>query len=892
MRGAPRLSRELLHRPRLSNLLAAGAAVTVVRAPIGFGKTTAVVHWLDDTEPRADVIWIAAATTPAETFWRVLDTELAFVLNPAAAHHTLGEAEARMDFDTRIARLSRRLLLVVDGFDAIASRELEDALSRLALTNPLVDLVVTVRSVAWFPDELRLSNDVSVVLPQDLLFTAAETAQLFARGGATRQDRDRLAEAVRAITGGWPGMVREVAAELGSSANTSHTASEQRRLSEGAARSYLYRELLALADHGVDPEWVDFGYAIAVPDSVSDQLATELSGMPDAADRLSRMERAGLLIRRSTAGRILYSWPAAARVALREQLREREPARYAVLNARTARWLHSRGVDAAALEHAVSAESLGLVREIVNVSWPELLYEHGDTMTQALRAIPLEEVVASPTAVALRDVLARQWSDTDELLQRVAQASLLRDRRVAAQLAVAERPAAFGHAIALMIALRRRGDFVGAISFASTAEVLAGMIGAGGQERPAVPQHYLTRAALQTGVTLALGGRPLEAITALTQAMRQPDPRPGAPAHAAAAAALALVSAIRGDTAVVERWLYRSGTGPVAIWPEGVVDHLRALARTLVAIDRVDHGAARDSSSWLTREPIDEPALETVSCYVHAQFALLWGDRRRALAELRAGRERLRPFLGPNATLSPGIDALEAELLIGLGLGTEAEMLLRAAPRTPETLVPLARLELLSGRTADALRTAMTGLWSALSSHRTLAELYLVCAIAQNRLDDRTAALSYLGFAVASGRNAEARRPFATVPRDELLQLAAGSEFEEFVVASVTGLPEIHPRTIEVIALTERERLVLQRIAEGKNMQQMAAEFYLSYNTVKSHMRSLYQKLGVRSRQQALARAREHRLLDVLTPAAEEPSAEDDAARAAPVANEAQRRGS
>jgi LuxR family maltose regulon positive regulatory protein len=41
----------------------------------------------------------------------------------------------------------------------------------------------------------------------------------------------------------------------------------------------------------------------------------------------------------------------------------------------------------------------------------------------------------------------------------------------------------------------------------------------------------------------------------------------------------------------------------------------------------------------------------------------------------------------------------------------------------------------------------------------------------------------------------------------------------------------------------------------------MADDLFVSYNTVKTQMRSLYQKLGARSREQALVRAHEHGLL-------------------------------
>ena len=57
--------------------------------------------------------------------------------------------------------------------------------------------------------------------------------------------------------------------------------------------------------------------------------------------------------------------------------------------------------------------------------------------------------------------------------------------------------------------------------------------------------------------------------------------------------------------------------------------------------------------------------------------------------------------------------------------------------------------------------------------------------------------------------------------------------------------------------LTERELEVLRYLAEGLSKREIGKELYLSINTIHSHTRSIYQKLRVSSRQEAIARARE-----------------------------------
>jgi DNA-binding NarL/FixJ family response regulator len=63
------------------------------------------------------------------------------------------------------------------------------------------------------------------------------------------------------------------------------------------------------------------------------------------------------------------------------------------------------------------------------------------------------------------------------------------------------------------------------------------------------------------------------------------------------------------------------------------------------------------------------------------------------------------------------------------------------------------------------------------------------------------------------------------------------------------------------LQLSPREREVLTELARGATYADIAAELYLSENTVKSHISSLYGKLGAGRRSEALAVARNRHLL-------------------------------
>lgn len=62
-------------------------------------------------------------------------------------------------------------------------------------------------------------------------------------------------------------------------------------------------------------------------------------------------------------------------------------------------------------------------------------------------------------------------------------------------------------------------------------------------------------------------------------------------------------------------------------------------------------------------------------------------------------------------------------------------------------------------------------------------------------------------------------------------------------------------------ALTERERDILGRLAQGLSNREIARALFLSEATVKTHLGRVYTKLGVRTRSGAVAAAARHRLL-------------------------------
>jgi two-component system nitrate/nitrite response regulator NarL len=62
--------------------------------------------------------------------------------------------------------------------------------------------------------------------------------------------------------------------------------------------------------------------------------------------------------------------------------------------------------------------------------------------------------------------------------------------------------------------------------------------------------------------------------------------------------------------------------------------------------------------------------------------------------------------------------------------------------------------------------------------------------------------------------------------------------------------------------LSEREQQILRLIADGKSVPNMAKELYLAQTTIKTHIRRLYEKLGVSDRGAAVAYAMRNQMLE------------------------------
>ena len=270
-----------------------------------------------------------------------------------------------------------------------------------------------------------------------------------------------------------------------------------------------------------------------------------------------------------------------------------------------------------------------------------------------------------------------------------------------------------------------------------------------------------------------------------------------------------------------------------------------------------------------------EPAVEVGLQLARARFARAAGDVPAARTAITAARvvydhRPLPAFLHRLLT----IEQADLDLATGRpdrvrdrfpGLDTDGG----DADSTDRERVRLALAQLALGQPQQAGRTVEPLLTDQLTNPGPAVEAWLLTALAADRLREDARALDAVSHALKLAAPETRRRPFTAADRrvDELLSRHArlvGTE-PDFVEEILTDLTQLHalpaaPRPLDE-PLTDRETAILRYLPTLFTNAELADQLYISVNTVKAHLKSLYRKLNVTSRRQAVHRARELGLL-------------------------------
>lgn len=367
---------------------------------------------------------------------------------------------------------------------------------------------------------------------------------------------------------------------------------------------------------------------------------------------------------------------------------------------------------------------------------------------------------------------------------------------------------------------------------------------------------------LQAGLTAHKADDPEMAVSMFTRAWGDKAQDGTGFAARGAALRMAIEAAVGGEPEAAGRWLARADRAPreSRYVEESFASAGIDLARLLIALDSTDPNHL-DRARPAVAENTERDELWPVRTWALTRSALMRAAAEGALTVLPGVEGHLDDE--PDGFHRSVLAVASAEAYLALGQGTRAlSMLARAKPTRYFGRVTEARFALLAGAPEEARALATETLSAPGCSRRTRVEALLVHAVAELRLGSSGAAAS-AERAVWLLRGDGPRSAVLSVPRSALAELVAAAPDAAPLLAIRDQLPspDLYPDSIEVIRLTKREVAVLDHLVRGVPRAEIARTLFVSENTVKQQVRSLYAKLGASSRTDAVARAQKAGLL-------------------------------
>jgi LuxR family maltose regulon positive regulatory protein len=259
------------------------------------------------------------------------------------------------------------------------------------------------------------------------------------------------------------------------------------------------------------------------------------------------------------------------------------------------------------------------------------------------------------------------------------------------------------------------------------------------------------------------------------------------------------------------------------------------------------------------------PVFEFLALLERAGIWAARGQVREALATVEAARLVLA---GTGSVLLAGADELEALMRLSLGNLRSPVELASGLPAARRGLL-LARIALAAGDHHTAREHLQAPSLDELTPRRALVRQILLAGAAIDRSDPMAAGI--LGGALeAARREGFLHTVVTTVPQVTSYLIEHSTQvrpdpFKDQLVSAALEVratqPDASPaRRMLIEPLTAAETGILKLLPTSTYLQ-MAATLYISRNTVKTHLRSIYQKLGVTSRSEAIEPAVALRLL-------------------------------
>jgi LuxR family maltose regulon positive regulatory protein len=759
-----------------------------------------------------------------------------------------------------VSAVAEPFVLVLDDYHVIDSAEIDQALAFLLdHMPPQMTLALTSRSDPGFPiSRLRVRGQLVEFRADDLRFTTDEATQFFQQTMGLTLDADQIG-ALEQRTEGWVAGLQMAALAL--QGRTTASSSHDGFITHfGGSHRFVLDYLVEEALAQQPPDVRDFLLATSILDQLDAPLCDAVTQRTDSQALLEQLERDNLFLVPLDDERRRYRYHHLFADVLRAYAQTQQAQQRQLAHVRAAAWLAEKGAHARAIRHALAARDFDHVATLLEqIRWQTEGVYLLTRWIGWLEQLPTEIVEKRPVLCA-----GYAWA----LLE------VGRFERCEAWLQTAERWVADDSAEPTITAHEEWHTLLAAIAGARAYLALArGAVAeaiehgqavlAFFEQHPELPKrdHWRRVALALLGLTRWMAGdlngasKPFAELTSsMSKAGKLVD-------AISTAYTLAEIQMAQGELNAADATLSAMlaiATDKGEPYPVGTCDLYRALAA--LKWERGDRDSAETALDIATRL-IQQGGLTNAEhrlCLTHAYFKRCLGEYDAALAKLdeaeRAYMENPVPQIRP-------ILAVKAQIWMAQGAIDKAAAWAQTVTDPHDIrymreyeLLTLARFQLLhnTAQRAAGWQLMLTIRASAIAANRLSAHIHTL--ILEAVATDATAPLAQALTLAEPYRYvqlfANEGQPLASL----LTQLPATPYRDQLLTFFDLPAPKSD-------LLSEREHEILTLIAGGLKNKEIAAQLYISINTVLYHTKNIYGKLGVNKRTQAVTEARRLGLL-------------------------------
>ncbi len=386
---------------RLQDGLEVGRQITLVSAPAGFGKTTCISAWLQQVS--LPVAWLsldAADDEPGRFFSYLLATlqtvaekigqEIEGILR-AGQLPPVDIVSATLIND--ILGVESQFLLILDDFQVIQDEFILQVFQTLVINFPQsMHLVLLTREEPSLPlARLRANNQLTEIRAADLRFSDTETAVFLQEVmGLTLADADLAA--LEQKTEGWVVGLQLVGLSVRDRANPSafiHRLSGSHR----HILSYLTEEVL----NQQAPDIQDFLLRTSILDRLTGDLCDAVTGGENGRFLLEQLYQDNLFLLPLDDEQQWYRYHHLFADLLRDRQKTMRKEETIELHRRASQWFAQDGQSSEAIQHALDAEDYETAVSLIEDHAMDMLMQwHAKTVTAWMDAIPPEWAAKSP----------------------------------------------------------------------------------------------------------------------------------------------------------------------------------------------------------------------------------------------------------------------------------------------------------------------------------------------------------------------------------------------------------------------------------------------------------------------------------------------------------------